>query len=434
MHKTLIEKISSRQAKIGIIGMGYVGLTLAFGFAKKDFKVYGIDVDRDRVERLLKNRSFVLEISDSELAKVRKDKKLVITSDFGCIKQLDAVVICVPTPLDQHKEPDISFIAEAGRSIAANRRRGQLIILQSTTYPGTTDEILKPLFETKGFEEGRDYFLAYAPERVDFGNKQYGLENTPKIVGGISQVSCDLAKALFSQIINTVIPVSNEKTAEMVKLLENTFRLVNIGFIDEFMHTCERMGIDVWEVIEAASTKPYGFMPFYPGPGIGGHCIPVDPLYLSSRARAYGIESRFIEAAYYLNLEMPRYVVRRIIDMLNERGKALKNSSILLLGVAYKKDTSDLRESPALEIMETLMKQGAKVTYYDPHVPSVKTDGHNLRSAPFSEKVFKNSDCVVITTDHTKVDYPFVLKHSKLVFDTRNVLKDIKQRGNIVKL
>ncbi len=434
LRKKLIKKISDKKAKIGIVGVGYVGLSLAIGFAKKGFTVYGVDIDKKRVEKLLKNQSFVLEIPDSDIVRLRREKKLVIASDFSVLRGLDAVIICVPTPLDSHKEPDTSFIAAAGESIARYRRPGQIIVLQSTTYPGTTEKVLLPLFEVNGFKEGRDFFLAFAPERIDFGNKKFGLENTPKIVGGISAVSTEIARRLFAQIIQTVIPVSNARTAEMVKLLENTFRLVNIGLANEIMLTCEKMGIDVWEVIEAAKTKPYGFMPFYPGPGIGGHCIPVDPLYLSSEARSYGLESRFITTAYYLNLEMPGHVVRRIMEALNARGKATKGASVLLMGVAYKKDTSDLRESPALEIIDTLLDRGAKVSYHDPYVPSLKTASGLLKSVPFSKETFKRADCVVIVADHSKVDYKFVAQNSLLIVDTRNVLSGIKTRGHIVKI
>ena len=434
MHRTLMAKISKHKARIGIVGVGYVGLSLAVGFAKKGFTVYGIDIDSERVEKLLKNQSFVLDIPDADILRLRKEKKLIITSDFSVIRTLDAIMICVPTPLDQHKEPDTSFIESAGRSIARYRRPGQIIILQSTTYPGTTEKVLMPLLEGKGFKEGRNYFLAFAPERVDFGNKEFGLENTPKIVGGMSTVSAKLAKFLYEQVIRTVILVSNARTAEMVKLLENTFRLVNIGLANEIMLTCEKMGIDVWEVIDAAKTKPYGFMPFYPGPGIGGHCIPVDPLYLSSEARSYGLECRFITTAYYLNLEMPGHVVRRIVQVLNERGKAVKRASVLLMGVAYKKDTGDLRESPSLEILEELIKRGAKVSYYDPYVPSLRTRGGILKSVPFSKKTFSQSDCVVIVADHSKVDYEFVSLHSSVIVDTRNALRNIKPRSHIVKI
>ena len=434
MHRALVEKISNQKAKIGIVGVGYVGLSLGIGFAKKGFKVYGIDINKKRVETLLKNQSFVLDIPDADIVRVRKEKKLVITSDFSVLREMDAVIICVPTPLDKHKEPDTSFISAAGQSIARYRRPGQVVVLQSTTYPGTTEQVLMPLLEVNGFKEGKNFFLAFAPERIDFGNKKFGLENTPKIVGGISPVSTEIARHLYAQVIRTIIPVSNARTAEMVKLLENTFRLVNIGLANEFMLTCEKMGIDVWEVIDAAKTKPYGFMPFYPGPGIGGHCIPVDPLYLSSEARSYGLECRFITTAYYLNLEMPGHVIRKITESLNERGKAMKRAHILLLGVAYKKDTSDLRESPALEILEGLIERGAKVSYHDPYVPSLKTTSGIIKSVPLSKKVLGNSDGVVIVADHSKVDYKLVVANSPLIVDTRNVLKGVKTRNSIVKI
>ncbi len=347
MLRRLIQRISNNKARIGVVGVGYVGLSLAVGFAKKGFKVYGIDIDKARVAKLLKNQSFVLDIPDSEIAKIKKERKLVLTSDFRFLKDLDAIFICVPTPLNKDKEPDVSFIASVGKSMARYRKRGQLIVLQSTTYPGTTEEVLLPLLQTRGFREGRDFFLAYSPERIDFGNKKFQLKNTPKIVGGLSPAATQAVVLLLREIVDTVIPVSSCKAAEMTKLLENTFRLVNIGLINEIMLLCDKMGIDVWEVIDAAKTKPYGFMPFYPGPGIGGHCIPIDPVYLSWKARAYDFESRFIDPAYYLNRQMPEFVVGRIDESLNERGKPLKHASILIVGVTYKKDTTDLRESPA---------------------------------------------------------------------------------------
>ncbi len=434
MLRELKKKISEKKARIGIVGVGYVGLSLAVGFAKKGFKVYGIDIDKARVAQLLKSQSFVLDIPDCDIAKIRKERKLVLTSDFKVLEELDAIFICVPTPLNKDKEPDISFIVSVGKAIARHLQRGQLIILQSTTYPGTTEEVLIPLFAAAGFKEGRDFFFAYSPERVDFGNKKYQLKNTPKIVGGMSAASTEAAVLLLKEIVDTVIPVSSCKVAEMAKLLENTFRLVNIGLINEIMLLCDKMGIDVWEVIEAAKSKPYGFMPFYPGPGIGGHCIPIDPVYLSWKARSYDFESRFIDPAYYLNRQMPEYVVRRIDQSLNDRGKPLKRASILIVGVTYKRDTADLRESPAFDIIEHLIKKGARVSYFDPYVPSLTVKRARIPRVRFEEKVFKHSDCVVIVADHSSLDRKFIARNSRLIVDTRNALKDIKQRSHIVKI
>jgi UDP-N-acetyl-D-glucosamine dehydrogenase len=434
MFKELKEKILAGTAKIGIIGMGYVGLSLAIGFAKKGFKVYGIDIDEDRIKRLNRNQSYIVDIPACEIADARKAKTFTATVDFSCIKSLDAVIVCVPTPITKAKEPDVSYIASAVKSIAKHAKRGQLIVLESTTYPGTTEEVMLPALESHGMKEGRDFYLAFSPERIDPGNKTYKVENTPKVVGGISEKSTEIAVALYSQVIENVFPATSSRVAEMVKLLENTFRIVNVSLINEIMIMCDRLDIDVWEVIELAKTKPYGFMPFYPGPGIGGHCIPVDPLYLSWKARMAGFEARFIDLASYVNTEMPHYVVSKIAGALNERGKPLKGAKILVMGVTYKKDVKDLRESPALDIADLLLDKGAYISYYDPFIPFLKIYNFDLKGVPFNKDVFKDSDCVLVLVDHTGVDYQFVAKHSKLVFDTRNVLKDVPNRRNIVKL
>lgn len=434
MFKELKEKIISKKAKIGVIGMGYVGLSLAMGFAKKGFKVYGIDIDEDRIKRLNRNQSYIVDIPVSEIAQARKDKTFTATMDFSCVRSLDAVIVCVPTPLSKTKEPDVTYIASAVKSIAKYLKRGHLVVLESTTYPGTTEEIMLPALESSGWKEGRDFYLAFSPERIDPGNKEYKVENTPKIVGGLSDKSTEIAVALYSQVIENVIPASSSKVAEMVKLLENTFRIVNVSLVNEIMIMCDRLDIDVWEVIELAKTKPYGFMPFYPGPGIGGHCIPVDPLYLSWKARMAGFEARFIDLASYINTEMPHHVVSKVAEALNERGKPLKRAKVLVMGVAYKKDVKDLRESPALEIMDLLLEKGVYLSYYDPFIPFLKIYDFDLIGVPFNANVFKDSDCVLIITDHTDVDYKLVAKHSDLIVDTRNVLKDIPQRRNIVKL
>lgn len=434
MLKQLEQKILSKKAKIGIIGLGYVGLPLALTFAKSGFRVYGIDIAKDRVARLKSGRPYILDVSSSEIKEALKAGRLTVTTDFSLIKGLDAVIICVPTPLYKTKEPDVSYIVAAVEKIKAYMKRGQIVVLESTTYPGTTEEVMLPVLESGGLKEGRDFYLAFSPERIDPGNLKYHTKNTPKIIGGTSKKSTEIAKLLYEQAIDTVVPVSSTKVAEMVKLLENTFRIVNIGLVNEIMLMCDKLGINVWEVIEAAKTKPYGFMPFYPGPGVGGHCIPIDPLYLSWKARMYGFEARFIDLASYVNSEMPQYVVNKIIEGLNGHKKPLRCSKILILGVAYKKDVKDLRESPALDIIELLVKKGALVSYHDPYLPYLKIGGINLKGVRFDRGSFADSDCVVIVTDHSNIDYKFVAKNSKLIVDTRNALKDMRDRANIVRL
>jgi len=434
MLQKLKEKILNRKAKIGIIGLGYVGLPLAINFSKGGFKVYGIDIDKDRVSRLNRGTSYILDVPSSDIKAALKDKTLMATTDFSAIKYLDAVIICVPTPLYKTKEPDVSYIVSAVEHIKKYMKKGQIVVLESTTYPGTTEEVMLPILESTGLKEGKDFYLAFSPERIDPSNKKYHTKNTPKIIGGISRQSTEIAKLLYEQVIDTIISVSSSKVAEMVKLLENTFRIVNIGMVNELMLMCDRLGIDVWEVIDAAKTKPYGFMPFYPGPGVGGHCIPVDPIYLSWKARMHGFEARFIDLSSHVNSQMPYYVVDKITEGLNCYGKPLRCAKVLVIGVAYKKDVKDLRESPALEIVDILMKKGALVSYYDPYLPYLKIHNINLKGVKFNKAAFKDSDCVVIITDHSNVDYKFIAENSKLVVDTRNVLKDIKDRSNIVRL
>jgi len=434
MLQAIKSKILSKKAKIAIIGLGYVGLPLALTFIKKGFKVYGIDVDMNRVNRLKSSKSYILDVPSKDIKKAISEGSLIATTDFGNIKKSDAVIICVPTPLYKTKEPDVSYIVAAVKNIKKYMKRGQIIVLESTTYPGTTEEVILPVLESGGLKEGRDFYLAFSPERIDPGNVRYETKNTPKVIGGISKNSTELAKLLYEQAIDTIVPVSSAKVAEMVKLLENTFRIVNIGLVNELMLMCDKMDINIWEVIDAAKTKPYGFMPFYPGPGVGGHCIPVDPIYLSWKARMQGFEARFIDLASQVNSEMPHYVVNKVIEALNYRKKPLRCSKILLLGVAYKKDVKDLRESPALEIIELLVKKGALVSYYDPYLPYLKIDGINLKGAKFDKGTFNDADCVVIITDHSNVDYKFVVENSDLVVDTRNVLKGIKSKQNVVRI
>ena len=434
MQDNLKKKILTRKANVGIIGLGYVGLPLAVTFAKSDFKVYGIDIDKNRVRRLKMGESYILDVPASDVVETIKNGMLNVTADFSVIKKLDAVIICVPTPLYKTKEPDVSYIVSAVDNIKKFMKRGQIVVLESTTYPGTTEEVMLPILESTGLKEGKDFYLAFSPERIDPGNKNYDTKNTPKIIGGISPKSTELAKILYEQVIDRIIPVSSSKVAEMVKLLENTFRIVNIGLVNELMLMCDRIGIDVWEVIDAAKTKPYGFMPFYPGPGVGGHCIPVDPIYLSWKARMHGFEARFIDLSSYVNSQMPYYVVDKVIQGLNEKRKSLKGSKVLVMGVAYKKDVKDLRESPALEIIDILVKKGALVSYYDPLLPYLKIHDINLKSVKFEKGSFANSDCVVVVTDHSDIDYDFVRKNSGLIIDTRNIYKDASDRKNIIKL
>ena len=434
MLKKLEEKILNREAKIAIIGLGYVGLPLALTFVKKGFRVYGLDVDEDRVMKLGKGTSYILDVPSSEIKDAIAKRKFAVTNDFTPIREVDAVIICVPTPLYKTKEPDVSYIVSAVKNIKKYMKRGQIVVLESTTYPGTTEEVMLPVLEEGGMKEGKDFFLAFSPERIDPGNPNYDTKNTPKIIGGISKNSTMIAKLLYEQAIDTIIPVSSSKVAEMVKLLENTFRIVNIGMVNELMLMCDKLGIDVWEVIDAAKTKPYGYMPFYPGPGVGGHCIPVDPIYLSWKARMHGFEARFIDLASQVNSEMPHYVVSKVVEGLNDHRKSLRCSKVLVVGVAYKKDVKDLRESPALEIIDLLIKKGALVSYHDPHLPYLKIDGINLKSLPFNKNSFKDSDCVVIITDHSNVDYGFIAKNSKLVIDTRNILKNVNDKSNIVRI
>lgn len=434
MFDNLKDKILSKKAKIGVIGLGYVGLPLAMAFAKKGFKVWGIDIDKDRVARLKKGRSYILDLKPSDIVDLQKDGSIIFTSLLSNIKKLDAFFICVPTPLLKTKEPDVSFIISAAEMIKKHIKRRQVVVLESTTYPGTTEEVVLPILESTGLKENRDFYLAFSPERIDPGSAKYFVTNIPKVVGGVSQYSTEIAALLYKQIIDKVVPVSSSRAAEMTKLLENTFRIVNLGLINELTLMCDKLSMNIWEIIDAAKTKPYGFMPFYPGPGVGGHCIPVDPIYLSWKARQYGFEARFINLASEVNKQMPHFVVGKIADGLNKEKKALKGAKILLSGVAYKKDVQDLRESPVFEIIEILNKHEAKTAYYDPYFPYFKVDRVDLKCVKFDKKILRSFDCVVVVTDHSNVDYQFMAKNSKLIIDTRNALKDVKNRSNIVRI
>jgi UDP-N-acetyl-D-glucosamine dehydrogenase len=428
-----LERIRARTARVGVIGLGYVGLPLAVEFAHTGFDVTGFDVDPAKTDQINAGRSYIPDVGEADLAACVRGGTLRATTDMSALATMDAIDICVPTPLRKTKDPDLSYIVMAVEAVAATLRRGQLVILESTTYPGTTDEVVKPMLEAKGLKADVDFLLAFSPERVDPGNQQFNTKNIPKIVGGVGPASTEAAAALYGATVQHVVPVSSTRVAEMVKLLENTFRAVNIGLVNEIALMCNKMDIGVWEVIDAAKTKPFGFMPFYPGPGLGGHCIPIDPYYLSWKARQTGFECRFIELAGQINSSMPHFVVDRVTDALNSRKKAINGSSIHLIGVAYKRDVNDMRESPALDVLELLAKRGAQLSYSDPYVPELKSDGRRLTSIDLAAAVAMKPDCAVICTDHTGFDYDALLEGGMLVVDTRNALKD-RQGSNIFRL
>ena len=429
----LESKIRSRQATVGIIGLGYVGLPLALSLTEVGYRVKGLDVDPERVRAIQNGHSYITDVSDVELAQATADRRFIATSDFQSIGMLDAIIICVPTPLRKTKDPDMSYVMAAADAIASGLRRGQLVILESTTYPGTTEELILARFEETGLHIGEDFFLAYSPERIDPGNKEFPTRNIPKVVGGITTQCASLAGLLYSQCMQQVHIVSSTRVAEMVKLLENSFRSVNIALANEFALLCSHMKIDVWEVIKAASTKPFGFMPFYPGPGLGGHCIPIDPMYLVWKARVDGFDPRFIELADKINSNMPRFVTQRAMELLNQKGKSLKGSRIHLLGVAYKRDTGDFRESPALEIMKLCLAAGATISYSDPFIERLTFQGHRYESMPLCPEVLWSCDLAMIITDHSQVDYSCVVKEAPLVFDTRNATQGLHAE-NLVRL
>jgi len=427
----LEDKIVSRRARVGVVGLGYVGLPLAVEFAKAGFSVTGIDLDGRKTARVNAGDSYVGDIPSAVLSKFVQAGKLRATTDFAAVRDLDTINICVPTPLRKTKDPDMSYIVSSCEEILKYLHAGMLIILESTTYPGTTDELLLPMFEKSGLRVGRDFFLCFSPERVDPGNPKYQTANIPKVVGGTTAACTEMGRLFYAQALSSVVPVSSTQVAEMVKLLENTFRMINIGLVNEMALMCDRMGINVWEVIEAAATKPFGFMPFYPGPGLGGHCIPIDPFYLSWKTKQAGIEARFIELAGYINGQMPHFVVDKIQNALNDAGKPVKGSHIHILGVAYKKDIEDLRESPALDVMLLLKRRGARLTYSDPYVPQLQLDGEDLRAQP--EALAGEADCAAIITDHSSFDYPRIAAQARLIVDTRNALKGVNS-SNVVRL
>jgi UDP-N-acetyl-D-glucosamine dehydrogenase len=421
---SLSEKILSKKASVGVVGLGYVGLPLAVEFAQAGFHVTGIDVNEEKVARVNAGDSYVGDIPTSVLAPLVQQGLLKATSDFSCLADLDTVNIAVPTPLRKTKDPDMSYIVSATEEIAKYIHRDMLIILESTTYPGTTDELVLPMLEKGGMKAGKDFYLCFSPERVDPGNAKYQTKNIPKVVGGKTAACTELGALFYAQALEHVVPVSSTQVAEMVKLLENTFRMINIGLVNEIAVMCDGMGINVWEVIDAAATKPFGFMPFYPGPGLGGHCIPIDPFYLSWKSKQSGIEARFIELAGHVNGQMPHFVATKVQNALNEVGKAVKGSRIVVYGVAYKRDIDDVRESPALDIIHLLQKRGAEMSYVDPWIPEIRLENGMLRAS--EHDVVKTADCVVIVTDHKQFDYAALLRDAPLIVDTRNALKGVQ--------
>jgi UDP-N-acetyl-D-glucosamine dehydrogenase len=417
---SLLERIERRDIVFGIVGLGYVGLPLAVELARAGYRVLGYDVNQRVVDGLNAGRSHVKDVSDTQLRDIAA--RFTATTDADRLGEADAISICVPTPLSKFKDPDVSFIVAATESVKRSLRRGQAIILESTTYPGTTREILLPALESTGLKVGSDFFLAFSPERVDPGNPNFGTRNTPKVVGGITPDCRRVAVALYQPAIDALVPVSTTEAAELVKLLENTFRSVNIGLVNEMAIVCDKLGVDVWEVIEAAATKPFGFMKFLPGPGLGGHCIPIDPHYLAWKMRGLNYKTRFIDLAGELNTEMPVFWVRKVAEALNDRGRAVRGANILVLGVAYKRDIDDIRESPALDIIRLLEQQGARVSYHDPHVAAFSEDGHEYRSVALTPAAVEGADCVMVVTDHSAIDFHLVKRHARVAVDTRHVL------------
>ena len=432
-RQRLLDSIRSGTAKIGVIGLGYVGLPLAVEFARRGFDVSGFDVDESKANQINAGRSYIPDVPQADLAEVVKAGRLCGTSRMADLAAMDVIDICVPTPLRKTKDPDLSYVVKAVEAVANVLKPGQLVILESTTYPGTTDEVVQPMLEARGLKGDVDFFLAFSPERVDPGNQTYTTRNIPKIVGGMGEASTEAAALLYGSIVEKVIKVSSTRVAEMVKLLENTFRAVNIGMVNELALMCHKMDIDVWEVIDAAKTKPFGYMPFYPGPGLGGHCIPIDPYYLSWKARQNGFECRFIELAGHVNSAMPEYVVERVADALNTVRKSINGSRIHLLGVAYKRDVNDMRESPALDVIESLVKRGASLTYTDPYVPDLRDGVHAMSSMELGAAIATRPDCAVICTDHAVFNYDALVASGLLIVDTRNALKD-RQAASIFRL
>ena len=425
----LAERTAKRKTRIGVIGLGYVGLPLAVEFARAQFHVTGFEIDAKRAAAINAGRSYIKDVSTSDVKNLVASGHLRATLDFDELRPMDVIDICVPTPLRKTRDPDVSYIVTAVEAIAPRLRPGRLVVLESTTYPGTTDELVRPMLEQGGLRAGRDFFLAFSPERVDPGNPTHNTRNIPKVVGGVSPDCSEAACILYKSVLDRVVPVSSTRVAEMVKLLENTFRSVNIGLVNELALMCDKMGIDVWEVIDGAATKPFGFMPFYPGPGLGGHCIPVDPFYLSWKARESGFEARFIELAGQINGSMPYHVARRVGEALNSRRRSVRGSKVLLLGVAYKANIDDVRESPSLDLIQILKDQGARVEYSDPHVPTLRHDGGVMKSRPLRASTLRAADCVVIATAHKAFDYDLIARHARTIVDSRNALRGRRRKG-----
>jgi len=427
LSATLLNKIETRSARTGVVGLGYVGLPLAVELAKAGFRATGIDLDARKIQTIQEGRSYIPDVSSADVMALTQAGKLDATTDFSIVRELDTINICVPTPLRKTKDPDMSYIVSAVEAIAKHLHKGMLIVLESTTYPGTTDEVVQPLLEATGLNAGVDFFIAFSPERVDPGNPTFQTHNVPKVVGGLTPECLKLAAALYGTAIQTIVPVSSTRVAEMVKLLENTFRAVNIGLVNELALMCDKMNIDVWEVVDAAKTKPFGFMAFYPGPGLGGHCIPIDPFYLSWKAKQTGFDPRFIELAGHINAGMPHYVAEKVAEALNTRRKSVNGSNILIAGVAYKRDCDDVRESPALDVMGLLHDKGATVAYADPHVPEVhgrEWSGRlDIKAVELSRGSIGRYDCVIIITDHKAFDYAAIVAEADVVVDTRNAIK-----------
>ncbi len=432
----LKQKIKQKDITFGVVGLGYVGLPLAVDFAAAGFRVIGIDVDQNKVDKVNAGKNYIQDVSDDELKALVESGKLSATSDYTQMQEIDAVSICVPTPLNKLKDPDVSYILSVLEELSQNVHKDMLIVLESTTYPGTTRELILPRLQESGLEVGKDFYLVFSPERVDPGNPQYHTKNTPKVMGGVTPQCTEIGKMLYEQVIDTIIPVGSPEAAELVKLLENTFRSINIGLVNEMAIMAEKLGVDIWEVIDAADTKPFGFMKFYPGPGLGGHCIPIDPHYLAWKMKTLDYKARFIELAGEINTEMPIHVVQLVMEGLNHHKKSVNGAKILVLGVAYKKNIDDVRESPSLDIIRLLQDKGATVDYYDPFIAEVKLDGSIMQSVEYSNELFKGYDCCVIATDHTVFDYEKVVQDSSLVIDTRNTIKtlDGKKPANVSKL
>lgn len=433
--KELLEKLRNKNAVIGVVGLGYVGLPLAVEKVKAGYQVIGFDVQEKRTNMVNEGINYIGDVVDEELSEVARSKRLRATTDYSQIANVDAVAICVPTPLDTYQQPDTSYVESSAKEIAKYMHRGMLVVLESTTYPGTTEEVVKPILESTGMKCGEDFYLAYSPERVDPGNKTFKTKNTPKVVGGVTETCTKVAAAMYRNVLEgEVYEVSSPAVAEMEKILENTFRNINIALANEMAILCDKMGIDVWEVIDAAATKPYGFMPFYPGPGLGGHCIPIDPFYLTWKAREYNYHTRLIEIAGEINNSMPDFVINRCMQILNKEKKPLNDAKVLVMGVAYKKDIDDYRESPVLLILEQLEKAGSNWKAVDPHVKEFKFNNSIVETTPYVPDLIEEADLVLITTDHSAFDYEYIANHAKVIFDTRNSMKNVQLKGKYYKL